>query len=321
MIEHLKLNSSPVQIIEFNQLKFYIKRDDLLEQYFSGNKARKLHYFLEKDFPQIKRMISYGSVQSNSLLSMAALAELKNWQLEFYVHNIPKWLYDKPIGNYAQALKFGVKVIPWSSEDKNNVFSSVNDFIENKTKDLLEDTLFIPEGGHCEQAQFGIKKLASEIESYCTKEKIEQLLIMLPSGTGTTALFLNSFLRHLDLELSVFTCACVGDDNYLKKQFNKLSNNLKDWPTILPINKPSSKRKYHFGKLYKEHYELWLDLKHQTSIEFDLLYDPIGWRCLLDYLEESPQKNVLYIHQGGLIGNESMLARYKRKLCISEDTA
>ncbi|PHS18139.1 MAG: 1-aminocyclopropane-1-carboxylate deaminase [Kangiella sp.] len=308
MTRKLALESSPIELVSFADSDFLIKRDDLLDEYFSGNKARKLSYFLENNFPHIKKLVSYGSIQSNSLCSMAALAKLKQWQLEFYVHNIPKWLQENPIGNYAKALQLGARVLSWESEDRDNNFSSINNFIQNKENKSSDTTLLIPEGGHCEQAKYGIKKLATEIQNYCHTENIDNLLIMLPSGTGTTSLYLNSFLRHSKLNLSIVTCACVGDDEYLRKQFSELSDDPMDWPKILP-----TKKKYHFGKLYKEHYDLWSDLKQQTNIEFDLLYDPIGWRCLLDYLKDSPHKNILYIHQGGLIGNQSMLSRYERK--------
>jgi 1-aminocyclopropane-1-carboxylate deaminase len=48
------------------------------------------------------------------------------------------------------------------------------------------------------------------------------------------------------------------------------------------------------------------------GVEFDLLYDPHGWLTLLENPElfDNP---LLYIHQGGLLGNESMLKRYERK--------
>ena len=52
-------------------------------------------------------------------------------------------------------------------------------------------------------------------------------------------------------------------------------------------------------------------MKEQTNIEFDLLYDPIGWNTLLDNIDDN--YTYLYIHQGGLIGNESMLQRYIHK--------
>ncbi|OYY54700.1 MAG: 1-aminocyclopropane-1-carboxylate deaminase, partial [Sulfurovum sp. 28-43-6] len=50
----------------------------------------------------------------------------------------------------------------------------------------------------------------------------------------------------------------------------------------------------------------------QTGVVFDLLYDPLGWRVVLKH-PELFSKPLLYIHQGGVLGNESMLARYERK--------
>ena len=86
-----------------------------------------------------------------------------------------------------------------------------------------------------------------------------------------------------------------------------LEHNILKHPTLI---KP--KKKYRFGKLYRESYDIWNRLKDEMGIEFDMLYDPIGWLTLM----EKPnifEKPFLYIHQGGLIGNESMLERYKRK--------
>ncbi len=93
---------------------------------------------------------------------------------------------------------------------------------------------------------------------------------MLPSGTGTTALFLQK-----NLPFEVFTVACVGGSEYLKKQFFHLEKEEKYHPKIIQMPK-----KYHFGKLYKEFYEIWKELKAETKIEFDLLYDPLGFLAL-----------------------------------------
>ena len=51
------------------------------------------------------------------------------------------------------------------------------------------------------------------------------------------------------------------------------------------------------------------------GVEFDLLYDPIGWKSLLEH-EEKLDGTPIYIHQGGLLGNVSMEERYKRKQTI-----
>jgi len=44
------------------------------------------------------------------------------------------------------------------------------------------------------------------------------------------------------------------------------------------------------------------------GIEFDLLYAPGMWKALLEQTSE----DILYIHSGGVTGNESMLKRYEK---------
>ena len=139
--------------------------------------------------------------------------------------------------------------------------------------------------------------------------KFNQLKIALPSGTGTTALFLQQRFFQRQLPFEVLTCACVGGDAYLHEQFKALSKNPVNYPTIMPANK-----KHHFGKLYLSYFQMWQTLKAQTGIEFELLYDPLGWLTLLSYIKSNPTKTpILYIHQGGLLGNATMLPRYQRK--------
>ena len=67
-----KYINSPITDINFRDKRIYLKRDDLLDCDFSGNKARKFYYFLVNDFPNIKKIISYGSAQANSLYSLSS---------------------------------------------------------------------------------------------------------------------------------------------------------------------------------------------------------------------------------------------------------
>lgn len=297
------LAPSPFQMVKMDGFSFFIKRDDLLNPYFSGNKARKFAYFLNHDFPAIKKIVGHGSVQANSLTSLAALAKIKKWQLDFYVNNIPRWLKESPNGNYRAALELGANII---EVDKTEFADGANldRFMRLKAQQLASDTLFIPEGGRTKKAKQGIAVLATEIQLFCQQQALHKPIIMMPSGTGTTALFLQSLLPY-----KVLTCACVGDKQYLSEQFSELESDSSLWPEIL-----TSAKRYQFGKLYPEFYLIWLQLKQQTGIEFDLLYDPLGWLSLLAYLKKNkPHQPIIYIHQGGLIGNESMLPRYQRK--------
>lgn len=278
--------NSPIEQITFNKQRYFIKRDDLLDVDFSGNKARKFYYFLKNDFPKIKKIVSSGSAQSNAMYSLSVLCKLKNLEFDYYVDHIASFLKENPSGNYQSALKNKMNIkeepLPLTFED---------------------DTLYINEGGAVKEASYGIEILANEIKIWAKENKIENLKVFLPSGTGTTALFLQKYLPF-----EVLTCACVGNEEYLEKQFNELE--IQNHPTIIKTEK-----KYHFGKLYKEFYEIHNELLHQTNIEFDLLYDSLGWICFEKYIKDLEDKNFqfLYIHQGGILGNISMLKRYENK--------
>ncbi len=284
-------DSSPIQSITFEGHSFFLKRDDLLHPDFSGNKARKFYYYLQNDFPHITKIISYGSAQSNAMYSLSVLAKMRGWEFEYFVDHITEYLKENPHGNYKGALDNGMQIsVGWGVPSPTN------------------GSLFIEEGGRQKEAEYGIKILAQEIVDWQVENNIKELNIFLPSGTGTTALFLQkAFVGEVIPRPTVYTCPCVGDEAYLKKQFLELEENEIYHPTILTLEK-----KYHFGKLYPENYKIWLKLQQQTGVEFDLLYDPLGWRVLLAYPEVF-SKPTLYIHQGGVLGNESMLPRYERK--------
>ena len=282
----MNYTNSPIQKITFNNQKYFIKRDDLLHNDFSGNKARKFYYYLINDFPNIKKIISFGSAQSNAMYSLSVLCKIKALEFDYYVDHVASYLKENPIGNYKFALENGMNII---EKDLPNSFD--------------EESLFISEGGAVVEASVGIEVLANEIKTWAEEQNIKNLKIFLPSGTGTTSLYLQKYLPF-----EVLTCACVGDEDYLKKQFLELEKD--NFPTILQREK-----KYHFGKLYKEFYDIHKELLTQTNIEFDLLYDSLGWICFENYVNSQKNRdyNFLYIHQGGVIGNVSMLERYNYK--------
>ncbi|GIU48912.1 1-aminocyclopropane-1-carboxylate deaminase [Shewanella algidipiscicola] len=302
----IQLTDTPVHVLHVDGHDVFVKRDDLLHPAFSGNKARKFAYFLEQDFPSIDTLVGYGSPQANSLYSMSALAKLKGWQLQFYVDHIASHLLNNPLGNYRAALQNGAKIIDLSQcLDRGQ--HDCADYIEQCVLPGRDELLFIPEGGRCHYAEPGVRQLAREIIAWKQAEQLSQLTVFLPSGTGTTALFLQKSFTELDDSIQVMTCSAVGGDDYLKLQWRMLASDESMFPQILSPNK-----RYHFGKLYPEFFQVWQKLK-QAGMEFELLYDPLGWLVLLHFLANKPMAKVLYVHQGGILGNESMLPRYRRK--------
>jgi len=293
----MKYINSPISTINFKNRQIFIKRDDLLDIDFSGNKARKFYYFLKHDFKGIKKIISFGSAQANSLYSLSVLAKIKNVKLDFYVSHIATYLKENPQGNYKEALNNGANIIELNQNEL-----STQEYIENHILKSEEEYIYIEEGGRVKEAEYGIQILANEINKWAKENKKENLKVFLPSGTGTTALFLQKHLNH-----EVITCACVGDEEYLKKQFLQLNCDETQHPTIL-----KNKKKYHFGKLYKEFYEIHIELLKDTNIEFDLLYDSLGWQNLISS-DHFQVDEIIYIHQGGILGNKSMIKRYEYK--------
>ncbi|QIR74876.1 1-aminocyclopropane-1-carboxylate deaminase/D-cysteine desulfhydrase [Sulfurospirillum diekertiae] len=281
---------SPFEKQTFKNHIFYIKRDDLLDKDFSGNKARKFYYFLTHDFPHIKRVVSSGSNQSNAMYSLSVLARLKGWEFIYVCDHIPHFLKENPIGNYKEALVNGMNIIESHLRE------------EEAKKWLDETSLHVKEGGRQLEAEEGMKILANELLSDIQTHSIQNPYLFLPSGTGTTALFLQ---KHLPFP--VFTCNTVGDSMYLQKQWKMVEPDLTCVPTIL-----ETKKKYHYGKLYPELFELWKSLKDEMGVTFDLVYDPVGWKVLLEHIA-SLDGTPIYLHQGGILGNSSMIARYVRK--------
>ncbi len=213
---------------------------------------------------------------------------------------IPQWLKERPTGNYRGALELGATVHETSLLESGPVHPAVHaDTFKN-----LKHCLVLEEGGRSVRAEQGVAQLAKEIISWSRHLPEPNLTVALPSGTGTTALYLHKHLKPVGIE--VITCACVGGSEYLVKQWEELGE--EDFPTIL-----QPEHKHHFAKLYKQDFEIWKQLQEETHIEFDLLYDPLMWRCLLEWRANNPHKQLLYIHQGGILGNESMLPRYQRK--------
>ena len=275
-----------IEQICIDGFKFWLLRDDLLGV-INGNKARKLHYYLNADLSKFKKIVSYGSSQSNAMYSLSVFARLKGLDFEFVVDHISENLRQNPCGNFKFSLENGMKI--YENKNRREFALSLCD----------ESAIFIEEGVAQSEAEFGFAVQGEFIDRFATAHK-RDFDIFLPSGTGASACYL---AKHT--KFSVFTTPCVGDRAYLKEQILALDKTSK--VQILP-----PPRKFHFGKPYAELYEIWQKAKAQTGIEFDLIYDPVGLLTLLENRDKFTNE-VLYTHQGGILGNISQLQRYKYK--------
>jgi 1-aminocyclopropane-1-carboxylate deaminase len=267
--------------------EFLVKRDDLFDPYLSGNKYRKLHTLLNTPKAKYKKIISYGGTQSNAMLAIAAMCKAKEWEFVYYTKPLSQMQKEQRIGNFYQALSLGMQHIEVETELYKAYIASLSVTID-------KDTYIVDQGGADKSAKNGLEVLAKEIR----EQVVDIRSVSTPSGTGTTALFLALALP----EYKVYTTPCVGDSKYLQEQMSALGK----IPKNLTILEPA--KKYHFAKLYPEFLEMYTKTK-EAGVEFDLLYAPAMWMTLLEQTEEK----ILYIHSGGVSGNESMLRRYSQK--------
>jgi 1-aminocyclopropane-1-carboxylate deaminase/D-cysteine desulfhydrase-like pyridoxal-dependent ACC family enzyme len=271
-----------VSEVEFRGRRYLIKRDDLLQP-FPGNKARKLRGLLDLDWSRIRSILSHGGNQSNAMLALAHLAQLKGVAFQYYTPPLPGWLRAAPQGNLEKALALGMEL----REGRGPPDVAL----------LPEDSLFVPQGVAMAEAEQGLMELAAELDRFAQHHQLSQPILFVASGTGTTAAYLH---RHLGFP--VVTTPCVGDGAYLRRQISTLTPNC--CPAIV-----DGQQKARFGQPDPTHLALWQELHDSTGIEFDLLYDPPGWNALLKL--DHPG-DAIYLHCGGTEGNPSMLSRYRR---------
>ncbi|MEN8302618.1 MAG: 1-aminocyclopropane-1-carboxylate deaminase [Campylobacterota bacterium] len=281
------MTNSPISKIILEGREFLVKRDDLIDPHLAGNKYRKLYTLLNTPKEELTKIISYGGTQSNAMLAIAAMCKQKDWEFIYYTKTLSSQQKQQNDGNFFHSLELGMKHVELEEE-------LYKDFISSLRLNLDEKTFIIDQGGALEEARAGLEVLAQEIK----ESNLDTKSLATPSGTGTTALFLALSLP----EYRVYTTPCVGDVKYLKEQIQALYR----IPDNLIILEPE--KKYHFAKPYPEFLKIYENLL-TAGIEFDLLYAPGMWKALLEQTDEE----VLYIHSGGVTGNESMLKRYEKK--------
>jgi 1-aminocyclopropane-1-carboxylate deaminase len=194
--------------------------------------------------------------------------------------------------NFGEFVSYKNSNLKKSADQTSSNLSAAQDY-------FIGDSLFINEGVWQPQAEMGFISQARQIERWAEAEG-KTVDIFLPSGTGTSAAFL---AKHVKFD--VYTCPCVGDADYLKSEIEALTPSSK-----ARILQPP--KKYHFGDLKPELYQIWREVCEQTGIEFELIYDPVGFLTMMANLGAF-KNEILYIHQGGALGNISQKLRYERK--------
>lgn len=280
---------TPLQTFDFFNHQVHIKRDDLLHPLFSGNKARKFASLLKEDLRD-KILVSYGGNQSNALQSLASLALIKKTKLVYFTPPFSKMLLEQREGNFFYAFKSGVVELIESLSPQ----EEAREFCKNSF-----ESIYIPQGGSVELAKEGMGILARELKIQ-TSHFSNPPVFFYSSGIGTASIALSQY------DLEVYTALGAGKMEDLLQRLSYYSK----IPKIL-----ESKFHTSFGKPHRkiwEMYEYW----REKGVEFDLLYDCVLWVKIRENIEKFNQRELVFIHSGGLMGNITQEKRYRLKnLC------
>ncbi len=283
----IKINS-PVEPLNFElfkqkQISVYIKRDDLIHPFISGNKWRKLKYTLADAQQKNKNhLVSFGGAYSNHLNALACAGAMFGFKTTAFIRG------DEGVSNQMLALNklWGMEFIytdRTSYKDKEILFE--NYFGQN------EQAYFVNEGGAGILGAKGCEEIVTELTENYDK-------IFCAVGTATTLLGITQAIKNKQLTTKAEgICVLKGAEN-IDEELQK--NQLQDYYKI--------HHQFHEGGYAKSHPKV-MDFitmfASQTGILLDQVYTAKMMMAVFtlaqqDYFE--PNSKILCVHTGGLLG-------------------
>lgn len=288
--------------LEKTTISLYIKREDLLHPYVSGNKLRKLKYNLLQAKNENKQtLLTFGGAFSNHILAVAAAGKEQGFETIGIIRG--EELQDKISENptLQKAQDFGMVFEFVGREiyrEKNNP-----EFIQ-QLAEKFGDFYLIPEGGTNDLAVKGCEEILT-----VNDEKFDYICCAV--GTGGTISGLINCSKNSQQVLGF--PALNGD--FLREDICKFVSK-SNWDLITA---------YHFGGYAKVSEELILfinEFYQKHKIPLDPIYTGKMMFGVMDLIDKNyfPENSkILVIHTGGLQGIAGMnnLLKQKKQLQIN----
>lgn len=287
-------------ILEEKKVELFVKREDEIHPFVSGNKFRKLKYnLLEAKNQHKKTLLTFGGAFSNHIVATAVAGNLTNFKTigiirgDELANDLEKTLANN--ATLQEAHKNGMTFEFVSRESYRNKSSKA--FI-NQLHQKFGDFYLIPEGG---TNHFAIKGCAQIL----TDEDLKFDYICCAVGTGGTIAGL--------INAAKATQKIIGfpalKGNFLSAEIRQYTSQ-KNWYL---------QNEYHFGG-YAKYSDSLLRFINVFSKETAILLDPIYTGKMLfgilDLVKQSKfAKNckILAIHTGGIQGITGFNEQLKRK--------
>ncbi|MFW0716792.1 1-aminocyclopropane-1-carboxylate deaminase/D-cysteine desulfhydrase [Pedobacter sp. N23S346] len=283
---------SPVQKINLHPLSnLFIKRDDLIDPYISGNKWRKLKYILQKAKAQHKpHLVTFGGAYSNHLVATAAAAARSGLKATAFVRG-------EEVKNEMLLIcsLYGMELIFTDRESYKNKSELYQKYYGSN-----DDTYFIDEGGASAEAVTGCGEIITEL-----KDTYDHIFVA--AGTGTTAAGLLKGIQEQGLNTKLHAIPVLKGGGFIADEiarYTEISNHL-----ILHTD-------YHFGGYAKTTPELVAFIKKFTSatgVLIDPVYTSKMFFAIIDLCAQNQilsTDKILAIHTGGLLGLLGMKEKF-----------
>lgn len=262
--------------------EFFIKRDDLIHPFISGNKWRKLKYYLNYANTHHKtKLVTVGGAYSNHVLATACAGAVYGYQTKAFIR-----------GEEIKELNHMLTLCKLYGMELEFVTRDAYRQKDGLYADVREDTLIIPEGGYGELALQGCAEIADELTQ-------EYDYVVTAVGTGATlaGLAKGAAVRQPNCKI-IGICALKGAE-YLNGEISALIPDLNNWELL---------HDYHQGGYAKTTPELIDFLKTftaQTGVLIDPVYTAKTAYAITDLIKQGyfkPNSKVLMLHTGGLMG-------------------
>jgi D-cysteine desulfhydrase len=293
---------------KWNGPDIYIKRDDDTSCLLSGNKVRKLEFFLADALAKgADTLITCGGVQSNHARATAIAA--RRWGLDCHLILRGREV-QIPDGNYLLDSFVGSK-ITFVTKSQYLKREQIFDKLEKKLTRQGKIPYCIPEGGSNGLGALGYVKAMEEIRDQMDEMGIQFDAIVLAVGSGGTytGLWIGKKFFNIKVEVigfnisasshyfceKIFQCA-KESENLLKMNFHLTQNQIQIIDGYVGKG---------YGKSRPEEIAFMKEVGQSEGIILDPVYTGKAMFGLADQVKKRKFKKgqkILFLHTGGIFG-------------------